>query len=97
MSKHHYYISVKNQFNADCTIYCGTNLPKMAKAYAKLEKFRDYGYDIKLDEDMNYDPDCGAFTYYKDIFGKEPETGTNELGFQNCLLEIKREFGKEAD
>ena len=64
MSKHHYYISVKNQFNSDCTIYCGTNLPKMAKAYAKLEKFRDYGYDIKLDEDMNYDPDCGAFTYY---------------------------------
>ena len=40
---HHYYIAVLNKFNSWSTIYCGTNLPKMSKAYSKIEKWME-GY-----------------------------------------------------
>lgn len=97
MNLHHYYIAVKNQFNADSTIYCGTNLSKMAKVYAKLvHRLGNWGYKFILDEDTNYDPDCGAFHSYKAIFNKEPEHCC-ELAFQNTLNEILKEFGKEAN
>lgn len=54
MNLRYYYIAVKNQFNADSTIYCGTNLPKMAKAYAKLvhrlaDCFRNKNYKYNID------------------------------------------------
>ena len=46
---HHYYIAVLNKFNAWATIYCGTNLSKMSKAYAKLENA--LGHDFKLTDE----------------------------------------------
>lgn len=97
MNLRHYYIAVKNHFDANCTIYCGTNLSKMSKAYAKLvQRLEDWGYKFTLEEDTNYDPDCGAFHDYEAIFSKKPEPG-RELAFQNTLNEILKEFGKEAN
>jgi len=97
MNIRHYYIAVKNHFDANCTIYCGTNLSKMAKAYAKLvQRLGNQGYKFTLEEDTNYDPDCGAFHDYEAIFGKKPEPD-RKLAFQNTLNEILKEFGKEAN
>ena len=50
MSKRHFYIAVQNKFNAWATIYCGTSLPKMSKAYAYLEyHLGKYCYKLKLE------------------------------------------------
>lgn len=97
MSKRHFYIAVQNKFNAWATIYCGTCLPKMSKAYAYLEyHLGRYCYKLKLDEDTNYDPDCGAFSTYESVFGKKPELDS-ELDFDKRLAAIRKEFGKVAD
>lgn len=92
----HYYISVKNQYNADCTIYNGTNLPKMAKAYSILVNRLGDSFNFKLDIDENYDSDLGAFDTFSAIFGR------NEKPFacmhaDLIMAEIKKEFGNEAN
>ena len=95
---HHYYIAVKNKFNSWATIYCGTNLPKMSKAYSKLEKWMEgYGFKFKLDIDENYDSDCGAFKTYEQVFGEPSKYGTPSLAFDNVLIDIRKEFGDEAN
>jgi len=97
MCKRHYYIAVKNKFNAWATIYCGTNLPKMSKAFCKLEKqMEGYGFKFKLDIDENYDSDCGAFKTYEQVFGEPSQVGPT-LAFDNVLCDIRKEFGEEAD
>ncbi len=93
---HHYYIAVKNKFNAWATIYCGTNLPKMAKAYYKLERALGYDFKFKLELDENYDSDCGAFKTYEQVFGEPAQVGPT-LAFDNWLIAIRKEFGNEAN
>lgn len=93
---YHYYIAVLNKFNAWATIYCGTNLPKMAKAYAKFENALGHYFKFKLDLDENYDPDCGAFKTYEQVFGGLPSVGS-ALAFDNWLAAIRKEFGNEAN
>ena len=93
---HHYYIAVLNKFNAWATIYCGTNLPKMSKAYVKLEKALGDDFKFKLEIDENYDPDCGAFKTYEQVFGEPSQVGPT-LAFDNWLAAIRKEFGNEAN
>ena len=97
----HYYISVKNNHNADCSIYYGTNLPKMAKAYFYLQTRLGNTVKFKLDIDENYDPDCGAFKSFTQIFdyidglmkfGQKPLIECDKV-----LDEIRKEFGEEAN
>ena len=93
---YHYYIAVLNKFNAWATIYCGTNLSKISKAYAKLENALGHDFKFKLDLDENYDPDCGAFKTYEQVFGGLPSVGST-LAFDNWLATIRKEFGNEAN
>ena len=92
----HYYISVKNQYNADCTIYIGTNLPKMAKVYSKLVNTLGDTFNFSLDIDENYDPDLGAFDKFEQVFGTEENSFACLHG--NLIMdEIRQEFGDEAN
>ena len=93
---YHYYIAVLNEFNAWATIYYGTNLSKISKAYAKLENALGHDFKFKLDLDENYDPDCGAFKTYEQVFGGLPSVGS-ALAFDNWLAAIRKEFGNEAN
>lgn len=93
---YHYYIAVLNKFNAWATIYCGTDLPKISKAYAKLENALGHDFKFKLDLDENYDPDCGAFKTYEQVFGGLLQVGST-LAFDNWLAAIRKEFGNEAN
>lgn len=93
---YHYYIAVLNKFNAWATIYCGTNLSNISKAYAKLENALGHDFNFKLDLDENYDPDCGAFKTYEQVFGGLPSVGS-ALAFDNWLAAIRKEFGNEAN
>lgn len=93
---YHYYIAVLNKFNSWATIYCGTNLSKISKAYAKLENALGHDFNFKLDLDENYDPNCGAFKTYEQVFGGLPSVGS-ALAFDNWLATIRKEFGNEAN
>lgn len=93
---YHYYIAVLNKFNAWATIYCGTNLPKISKAYAKLENALGHDFKFKLDLDENYDPDCDAFKTYEQVFGGLLQVRST-LAFDNWLAAIRKEFGNEAN
>ena len=94
---HHYYIAVKNKFNSWATIYCGTDLPKISKAYYFLERSMfGYGFKFKMDIDENYDSDCGAFKTYEQVFGEPSQVGPT-LAFDNVLRDIRKEFGDEAN
>ena len=95
---HHYYIAVKNKFNSWATIYCGTDLPKISKAYYFLERSMfGYGFEFKLDIDENYDSDCGAFKTYEQVFGEPSKYGTPSLAFDNTLIDMRKKYGDEAN
>ena len=68
----------------------------MAKAYAKLENALGHDFKFKLELDENYDPDCGAFKTYEQVFGGLPPVGST-LSFDNWLAAIRKEFGNEAN
>ena len=92
----HYCISVKNRYNADCTIYAGTNLPKMAKVYSKLVNTLGDTFEFNLDIDENYDPDLGVFNKFEQIFDRNENQFACLHG--NLIMdEIRKEFGDEGN
>lgn len=99
MNKYHYTISVVKKFpgghSADCTIFNGTNLPKLAKVYAELVKQFGGYLDFKLDLDKNYDPDLGAFKTYQQIFGNDEAEFADS--FDETIARLHKTFGENAD
>ena len=55
-----------------------------------------HDFKFKLEHDENYDPDCGAFKTYEQVFGGLPPVGS-ALAFDNWLAAIRKEFGDEAN
>jgi len=100
MNKRHYYIAVKNQFDAPCTVYEGTNLPKMAKAYSELQDVLAPHIEVILDIDENYDPDLGAFPTVSQLFDGEALRPWMERllpAADRTLERIRERYGNTAE